>query len=141
MKNKQRLVHEQDLRARRVLVVALACSALLAGGALAVVGARVQQVHLAYRLDALRAQRDRAEANVRQLEIEVATLRAPARLEARARQLGMLAPVRDQVRLAREYVASSTGLAAIRSRTASVAGELPAASDAPSLPERSLLQQ
>jgi hypothetical protein len=53
----------------------------------------------------------------------------------------MLAPARDQVRLAREYVASSTGLAAIRSRTASVAGELPAASGAPSLPERSTRQQ
>ncbi len=122
MTTEQRLFREQDPCARRRLVAALACAALLVGGALAVVGARVQQVHVAYRLDEFRAQRTRAEANVRQLEIEVATLRAPARLEARARQLGMTAPARDQIRLAREYVTGSTGLAGIRSRTASLAG-------------------
>jgi cell division protein FtsL len=137
----QRLFREQDRRARRVLVAALAGSALLAGGALAVVGARVQQVHLAYRLDALRGQRDRAEANVRQLEIEVTTLKAPARLESRARQLGMTPPGRDQVRLAREYVAASTGLAAIRSRAASLSGVPPTDIGSPSLRQRPTLQQ
>jgi cell division protein FtsL len=120
--NDQKLFREPDPRARRLFIAALTCSALLVGGALAVVGARVQQVHLAYRLDELRGQRVRAEANVRQLEIEVATLRAPARLETRARQLGMTAAGRDQIRLAREYVAGTTGLAAIRSRTASLSG-------------------
>ena len=116
MTNEQRLHREHDPRARRILVAALAAAALLVGGALAVVGMRVQQVHSAYRLDGLRAQRTRAEANVRQLEIEVATLRSPARVETRARQLGMIAPARDQIRLAREYVTGSTGLAAVRSR-------------------------
>ena len=125
MTNDQRLHREHDPRARRVLVAALACSALLVVGALAVVGMRVQQVHVAYRLDALRAQRARAEGNVRQLEIEVATLRSPARVEARARQLGMTAPVRDQIRLAREYVSGSTGLAGMRSHTASLSGHRP----------------
>ncbi len=124
MTNEQRLSREHDPRARRILVVALASAALLVGGALGVVGTRVQQVHGAYRLDGLRAQRARAETNVRQLEIEVATLRSPARVETRARQLGMTAPARDQIRLAREFVTGSTGLAGERSRTASLSGHL-----------------
>jgi cell division protein FtsL len=123
--NEQWLHREHDPGARRILVAALACSTLLVGGALAVVGMRVQQVHVAYRLDELRAQRARAEGNVRQLEIEVATLRSPARVESRARQLGMIAPARDQIRLAREYVTGSTGLAGERSHTASLSGHLP----------------
>src|SRR2546430_17736153 len=75
---------------------------------------RVQQVQLAYRLDEVRARHARAEANVRQLEIEVATLRSPGRVEARARQLGLVAPGRDQVRLAREYVTGGAGPAGTR---------------------------
>jgi cell division protein FtsL len=118
--NEQRLHRDHDPRARRVLVLALAAAALIVSAALAVVGLRVQQVHLAYQLDDLRVQRARAEGNVRQLEIEVATLRSPGRVEARARQLGMVAPARDQIRLAREYVTGRTGLAAERSHTASV---------------------
>jgi cell division protein FtsL len=120
--NEQRLHRDHDPRARRVLVLALAAAALIVSAALAVVGLRVQQVHLAYQLDDLRVQRARAEGNVRQLEIEVATLRSPGRVEARARQLGMVAPARDQIRLAREYVTGRTGLAAERSHTASVSG-------------------
>jgi cell division protein FtsL len=79
---------------------------------LALVGLRVQQVHLGYRLDGLRAERSRLDALVRQLEVEVATLRSPGRLEGRARQLGLVSPTREQVRLAREYVSAATGLAA-----------------------------
>jgi cell division protein FtsL len=112
--NTQRLHRERDPRARRVLVAALAAAALLVGGALTVVGMRVQQVQLAYRLDELRAQYTRAQGNVRQLEIEVATLQSPGRVEARARQIGLVAPGRDQIRLAREYVAGGAGLAATR---------------------------
>jgi len=122
--NEQRLHRDHDPRARRILVLALAAAALLVGAALAVVGMRVQQVHLAYQLDDLRVQRARAEGNVRQLEIEVATLRSPGRVEARARQLGMVAPARDQIRLAREYITGRTGLAAERSHTASVSAGL-----------------
>ena len=124
MTNEQRLHRDHDPRARRVLVLALATAALIVGAALAVVGLRVQQVHLAYQLDDLRVQRARAEGNVRQLEIEVATLRSPGRVEARARQLGMVAPARDQIRLAREYITGRTGLAAERSHTASVSAGL-----------------
>lgn len=90
---------------------------MLVAVGLGLVALRVQDVQLAYRLDAMRAERTRMEGLVRQLDIELATLRAPARLELRARELGMTAPTRDQVRLAREYVPTATGTAA-----ASVAG-------------------
>jgi len=121
MTKAQRLHHESDPRVRRSLVVALATAALLAAGALTVVGVRVEQVHLAYQLDALRTERGRARDVIRQLEIEVATLRSPSRIEARARQIGLVAPGRDQVRLAREYVSAGTGLAAERNRAAALA--------------------
>ena len=121
MKKAQRLHREPDPRVRRVLGVALATSALLVAGALTVVGVRLEQVHLAYRLDALRGERARAAETNRQLEIEVATLRSPSRIEARARQIGLVAPGRDQVRLAREFVSAGTGLAAERSRAAALA--------------------
>jgi cell division protein FtsL len=95
--------------------VALLCSALLVVGLLVLVGLRVQQVHLAYQLDALRGKRVSVEVLLRQLEIEVATLRSPGRVEIRARQLGMTVPAREQVRLAREYVpGASSGLTSAR---------------------------
>ena len=139
--NEQRLHRDDDPRARRALVAALAVAALIVPAALAVVGMRVQQVHLAYRLDDLRVQRARAAGNVSQLEIEVATLRSPGRVEARARQLGMVAPARDQIRLAREYVTGSTGLAGERSHTASLSGRLPTDAASRTPLERSSLQQ
>jgi cell division protein FtsL len=121
VKKPQRLHREQDPRVRRSLGTALALSAVLVGGALGVVGLRVQQVHLAYQLDALRAERGRTETLIRQLEIEVATLRSPLRVEQRARQLGLTVPARDQVHQAREFVIGTTGLAAAqRNRVAAV---------------------
>jgi cell division protein FtsL len=117
----QRLHHEADPRARRSLVGALLVSATLVVGALGVVGLRVQQVHLAYELDRVHRQRAEVESVIRQLEVEVATLRAPARVEQRARQLGLTVPDRQQVRLAREFVPAGTGLAAAhRSRVAAL---------------------
>ena len=112
MKKPQRLHREADPRVRRSLGAALAVSAVLVVGALGVVGLRVQQVHLAYQLDALRAERARTETLIQRLEIEEATLRSPLRVEQRARQLGLSVPARDQVRHAREFVSGSTGLAA-----------------------------
>jgi len=127
MTKDQRLHHEPDRRVRRSLVVALATAALLAAGALTVAGVRIEQVHLAYRLDGLRSERGRAHERIRQLEIEVATLRSPGRLEARARQIGLVVPARDQIRLAKEYVTGGTGLAADRSRAASLVAPRPPA--------------
>ena len=121
MKTQQRLHRDPDPRLRRSLAVALLCSAVLVVGLLVVVGLRVQQVHLAYQLDALRGERTRVGVLLRQLEIEVATLRSPGRVETRARQLGMTPPGREQVRLAREYVPSAGGgLASARTLRASV---------------------
>lgn len=101
---------------------ALAAGTVLVVGGLAVVGLRVQQVHLAYRLDALRAERARLETLIRQLDVEVATLRSPARIETRARQLGLATPAPQQVRVAREYVAGGQGVAAAgRGRIVAVA--------------------
>lgn len=121
MKKPQRLHREADPKVRRSLSAALVMSAVLVGSALGVVGLRVQQVHLAYQLDALRAERGRTETLIRRLEIEEATLRSPLRVEQRARQLGLSVPARDQVRLAREYVTGTTGLAAAqRNRVASI---------------------
>jgi cell division protein FtsL len=121
VKTQQRLHRDPDPRLRRSLAVALLCSAVLVVGLLVLVGLRVQQVHLAYQLDALRGERTRVEVLLRQLEIEVATLRSPGRVETRARQLGMTAPGREQVRLAREYVpGAGGGLASARTVSTSV---------------------
>ncbi len=87
---------------------------VLVACALAVVGLRVQSVHLGYRVDELRTQRAELTTLIRQLEVEVATLRSPRRVEAHARQLGLTTPGRQQVRLAHEYVAGGSGLAATR---------------------------
>jgi hypothetical protein len=57
----------------------------------------------------------------------VATLRSPGRLEARARQIGLVVPARDQIRLAKEYVTGGTGLTADRSRAASLVAPRPLA--------------
>jgi cell division protein FtsL len=111
----QRLHRDPDPRLRRSLAVAFLSSALFVMALLGVVGLRVQQVHLAYQLDALRNERSRIEVLLRQLEIEVATLRSPSRVETRARQLGFTTPEREQVRLAREYVTGGvSGLASAR---------------------------
>ena len=121
MKGQQRLHREPDPRVRRSFVGALVVSSLIVVVALGVVALRVQHVRLAYRLDALHAERVRLQAAARELEVEVATLGAPARLELRARSIGMTAPGPDQVRPAREFVAGSTGLAALgRNRVADV---------------------
>jgi cell division protein FtsL len=115
VKTQQRLQRETDPKLRRSLAVALLCSAVLVLAFLVVVGLRVQQVHLAYQLDALRAERVRTEVLLRQLEIEIATLRSPGRVESRARELGMTVPGREQIRLAREYVpGGANGLASAK---------------------------
>jgi len=125
VRERQQLHREHDPRVHRLLVLALAGALLLILSGLAVVGLRVQQVHLGYQLDALRAQRSRLETLLGQLEVEVATLRSPARVETRARQLGLTAPTRRQIRVAREFVAGGSGQAAVDG--GQVTASLPAA--------------
>jgi cell division protein FtsL len=60
---------------------------------LGVVGLRVQQVRLSYRLDALRQGRAELEETNRRLRVEMATLKSLSRIEGKARgELGMVAP-------------------------------------------------
>ncbi len=112
MTTAQILHRDHDPRLRRSLAAALACALVLVAFLLVVVGFRIQQVHLAYELDRLRGERAQVETLLRQLEVEVAVLRSPGRVETRARQLGLSIPGRAQVRLAREYVPGGSGLAA-----------------------------
>ena len=107
----QRPHREPDPRVRRSLIQAMIAGVVLVAVGLGLVALRVHDVQLAYRLDALRAERGRTERLLNQLEIEIATLSAPGRLESRARDLGLAAPARDQVRLAREYVSTGSGSA------------------------------
>jgi cell division protein FtsL len=108
----QQLHREMDPRVSRSVTLALAGALLLVICALAVVGLRMQSVHLGYRLDVVRAERAELGTLLRQLEVELATLRSPARVESRARELGLVTPARQQVRLAREYIAGDSGVTA-----------------------------
>jgi len=104
--------HRQpDPRVRRSMATGLLLSALLVGTTIGVVAVKVQQVRLSYELDALRSARARLEEVNRQLRVELAALRAPARIERLAKESGLIPPGRDQVRLAREYVPGSASSA------------------------------
>lgn len=114
MTTPQQLHRERDPRVARSVALALAGALVLVACALAVVGLREQYVRLGYQVDKERATRADQATLVRQLEVEVATLRSPGRVESRARELGLTAPSRQQVRLAHEYVAGGSGVAATR---------------------------
>ena len=110
-----RVVRERDRRRLRVMGIALGLSACLMVGALGVVGLKVQQVLLSYRLEALRAVKGELDELNRQLRVELATLRSLARIEDKAlTELGMAPPARHQVRLAREFVAGGDGTASLK---------------------------
>ena len=104
-----RLVRERDGRLLRQMGATLVVSACLVGPVLGIVGIKVNQIRLSYRLDQLRLVRSELREMNRQLRVEFATLRTPARIESKARaELGLRSPSRDQVRLAREYVPGTT---------------------------------
>ena len=108
----QQLHREMDPRVPRSVMLALGGALVIVACALAVVGLRMQSVHLGYRLDAVRAQRAELTMLLSQLQVELATQRSPARIESRARELGLIMPAREQVRLAREFVPGDSGVAA-----------------------------
>ncbi|MFI5375385.1 MAG: cell division protein FtsL [Candidatus Rokuibacteriota bacterium] len=106
-----------DRRRLRSMAAAVLGAGLAVLIVLGVVGLRVQQVRLSYRLDALRQSRAELEETNRRLRVEMATLKSLSRIEGKARaELGMVAPGRDQVRLAREFVQSGGGSAALDRR-------------------------
>ena len=100
-----RVIRERDRGLLRAMGATLLISPCLVGGVLGIVGLKVNQVKFSYRLEQLRQTRGQLEEVSRQLRVELATLRALARIESKARgELGMLSPSRSQVRMAREYV-------------------------------------
>src|SRR5262249_38976879 len=106
-----RFHREADHRLRRAMMAALVSAALLVGGVLGIVALKVHQVRLSYRLDALRSSKASLEEQTRLLRVELATLRSLARIEGKARaELGMVPPGKNQVLLAREFVAGGSGL-------------------------------
>jgi cell division protein FtsL len=111
-----------DRRRLRSMATAVAGAGLAVALVLGVVGLRVQQVRMSYRLDALRQHRGEVEETNRRLRVEMATLRSLSRIEGKARtELGMVAPGRDQVRLAREFLQGGAGAAALLDRPSVVA--------------------
>jgi cell division protein FtsL len=115
-----RFHRESDRRRLRAMAAALACAGVLVVLVLAVVGLKVQQVRMSYRLDGLRAARVELDEARGRLRVELASLRSLARIESKARaELGMSAPERDQVQLAREFVTGGGGLSARAPLTAS----------------------
>jgi len=113
---RHRVSDRRRLRSMATAVVGAGVAVLLVLG---VVGLRVQQVRLSYRLDALRQGRAELEETNRRLRVEMATLKSLSRIEGKARtELGMVAPSRDQVRLAREFVPGGGGGAAALDRRA-----------------------
>ena len=108
-----------DRRRPRSMATAMVGAGVAVLLVLGVVGLRVQQVRLSYRLDVLRQGRAELEETNRRLRVEMATLKSLSRIEGKARtELGMVAPGRDQVRLAREFVPGGGGGAAALDRRA-----------------------
>jgi cell division protein FtsL len=110
----QKVAHfhrESDRRRLHAMATGLLGAGVLVGLVLGVVGLRVQQVRLSYRLDGLRTARAGIEETRSRLGVELATLMSLSRIEGKARaELGMVPPAPDQVRLAREFVPRGAGL-------------------------------
>ena len=113
---------ENDSRRLRAMLAAVVATGVAVAIVLGLVGLRMQQVRLSYRLDTLRAAKAEAEEMNRRLRVEKASLQSLARIELEARtRLGMVVPTRQQVQLAREFAGDGTGSATLGERTASAA--------------------
>ena len=110
------IVRERDRRRLQAMAGMLCLGCVLVGGVLGYVWLQVQRVRVSYGLETLRASRTRLEEQNRKLQLELASLRAFARVDSAARRLGLTAPAPDQVRLAREYVAPDGAVAFTFSR-------------------------
>ena len=121
-----RFHRESDRRRLRAMAVSLACAGFLVTLILGVVGLRVQQVRLSYRLDGLRAARTEIEEARNRLRVEQATLKSLARVEGKARaELGMVLPAHNQIRLAREFVPGGSGFTSRTPLTAAADPSVP----------------
>ncbi len=115
--------HRDSDRGRlRAMLTGVVVAGIVVAPVLGLVGFRMQQVRLSYRLDTLRTAKADAEELVRRLRVEKASLQSLARIELEARsRLGMVAPTQQQVQLAREFAGASTASTALGERTAAVA--------------------
>ena len=114
-----RFHRQTDRRRLRAMLGGLAAAGVLVVLVLGLVGLRMQQVRLSYRLEALRSARTQAEEVNRRLRVEKASLQSLARVESEARtRLGMVAPTPQQVQLAREFVTGGEASAAASEQTA-----------------------
>ena len=123
-----RFHRERDRRRLVAMIRTLAGAALLVVLVLGVVGLRIQQVRLSYRLDGLRSMKAQMEDRQSRLRVEREMLQAHARIENRARtELKMERPANNQIQIAREYVPGGGGV--------SMAVPLTAAADTPAPPK------
>ena len=110
---------ESDRSRQRAMLAGVVAAAVVVAIVLGLVGLRMQQVRLSYRLDSLRTARADVEEANRRLRVEKASLQSLARIDLAARtQLGMVAPTRHQIELAREFAVGSAASAALGERTA-----------------------
>ena len=114
-----RFHRERDRRRLLAMARTLVSAAVLVVLVLAVVGLRLQQVRLSYRLDGLRPVKADLEESRRRLGVELDSLKSFARIEEKARELGMVPPTGNQVRLAREFLRGGDGLSMAAPLTAS----------------------
>ena len=113
---------ESDRKRLRAMLAGIAAAGVVVALVLGLVGLRMQQVRLSYRLDSLRTAKVDVEELNRRLRVEKASLQSLARIELEARaRLGMVAPTQQQVQLAREFAGDGTASAALRGRTAAAA--------------------
>jgi len=112
------VVRERDRLRIRAMAWVLCLTGLLVVGVLGYVWLQVQGVRVTYQLDGLRTLRAQIEERNRKLGLELASLRAFARVDSAARKLGLTEPTRDQVQLAREFVRPESRPDEVASRTA-----------------------
>jgi len=121
----QQLAHfhrDSDRRRLRAMLAGVAAAGVVVALVLGLVGLRMHQVRLSYRLDTLRTAKAGAEELNRRLRVEKASLQSLARIELEARlRLGMVAPTQAQVQLAREFAGAGTASTALGERTAAAA--------------------
>jgi cell division protein FtsL len=108
------VVRERDRRRIQAMAGVLYLSGVLVFGVLGYVWFQVQRVRLSYQLDDLRSLRADVEEQNRKLHLEIASLRAFARVDSAARRLGLTQPTADQIQMAREFVEDDRADAAAR---------------------------
>ena len=119
-----RFHRESDRRRLRAMLAGVVATGVFVALVLGLVGLRMQQVRLSYRLDALRTVKAHAEEMNRRLRVEKASLQSLARIEGEARtRFGMVAPTQQQVQLAREFVAGGSASTTAVERTVAAASD------------------